>query len=235
MGLLDGIPSPEVPLRLRLNSPVNDPGLFSRSAYTTIPCLPECQAISKKSPFSLFCSLFSSPARGRKSRQRGPVWQRRAPTGRAGRRGRRGWQPAAGGSGGPVPVVTAKVQTKSIPVTIPAVGTAEALQTVQIRAQTTGQLSAVCTCGKGRQSGKRAGSRSSPSTYGRSRRRSHRPKPCWPATPRRRTTPNARRRPTRISSSAGSSRAISMKRSGRATTRCRRRSRPIAPRSTTRS
>src|SRR5260221_3811749 len=47
------------------------------------------------------------------------------------------------GGGGPVPVVTARVQTKSIPVTIPAVGTAEALQTVQIRAQTTGQLSAL--------------------------------------------------------------------------------------------
>jgi membrane fusion protein, multidrug efflux system len=47
------------------------------------------------------------------------------------------------GGGGPVPVVTAKVQTKSVPVTIPAVGTAEALQTVQIRAQTTGQLSTV--------------------------------------------------------------------------------------------
>ena len=47
------------------------------------------------------------------------------------------------GAGGPVPVVTAKVQTKSVPVTIPAVGTAEALQSVQIRAQTTGQLSAV--------------------------------------------------------------------------------------------
>jgi multidrug efflux system membrane fusion protein len=42
-----------------------------------------------------------------------------------------------------VPVVTAKVQTKSVPVTIPAVGTAEPLQTVQIRAQTTGQLSAL--------------------------------------------------------------------------------------------
>ena len=58
------------------------------------------------------------------------------PAGRTGGGGRRG-------AGGPVPVVTAKVQTKSIPVLIPAVGTAEALQTVQIRAQTTGQLSAV--------------------------------------------------------------------------------------------
>ena len=47
------------------------------------------------------------------------------------------------GAGGPVPVSTAKVQTKSVPVTIPAVGTAEALQTVQIRAQVTGQLSAM--------------------------------------------------------------------------------------------
>jgi multidrug efflux system membrane fusion protein len=56
--------------------------------------------------------------------------------GRAGGGGRRG-------GGGPVPVVTAKVQTKSVPVTIPAVGTAEALATVQIRAQVTGQLSAV--------------------------------------------------------------------------------------------
>ena len=39
--------------------------------------------------------------------------------------------------------MTAKVQIKSVPVTIPAVGTAEPLQTVQIRAQTTGQLSTV--------------------------------------------------------------------------------------------
>jgi multidrug efflux system membrane fusion protein len=47
------------------------------------------------------------------------------------------------GAGGPVPVVTTRVQSKSVPVTIPAVGTAEALSTVQIRAQVTGQLSAV--------------------------------------------------------------------------------------------
>src|SRR4051794_30934482 len=44
------------------------------------------------------------------------------------------------GGGGPVPVVTAKAQSKSVPVTIPAVGTAEALSTVQVRAQVTGQL-----------------------------------------------------------------------------------------------
>ena len=47
------------------------------------------------------------------------------------------------GGGGPVPVVTAKVQTKSVPVNIPAVGTAEAMSTVQIRGQVTGQLSQV--------------------------------------------------------------------------------------------
>lgn len=42
-----------------------------------------------------------------------------------------------------MPVVTAKVQTKSVPVNIPAVGTAEAMTTVQVRAQVTGQLSQV--------------------------------------------------------------------------------------------
>src|SRR4051812_15940421 len=47
------------------------------------------------------------------------------------------------GGGGPVPVLTAKVQEKSVPVTIPAVGTAEPLTTVQVRAQVTGQLSDV--------------------------------------------------------------------------------------------
>jgi multidrug efflux system membrane fusion protein len=55
-------------------------------------------------------------------------------------------QGAGGGGrrgGGPVPVVTARVQTKSVPVVIPAVGTAEAFTTVQIRAQVTGQLSQV--------------------------------------------------------------------------------------------
>ena len=56
------------------------------------------------------------------------------PAGRGG--GRRG-------AGGPIPVVTAKAESKSVPVTIPAVGTAEALSTVQVRAQITGQLSSV--------------------------------------------------------------------------------------------
>ena len=59
-----------------------------------------------------------------------------APAGGAGGRGGRG-------GGGPVPVVTGRVETKAIPVTIPAVGTAEALATVQVRSQVTGQLSAI--------------------------------------------------------------------------------------------
>jgi len=58
--------------------------------------------------------------------------------GRAGGRGGRG-----GGGGGPVPVVTAHAVAKAVPVTIPAVGTAEPLATVQIRAQVTGQLSKI--------------------------------------------------------------------------------------------
>ncbi len=49
----------------------------------------------------------------------------------------------AGRGGGSVPVLTGRVQKKAIPVTIPAVGTAEALATVQIRAQVTGQLSTI--------------------------------------------------------------------------------------------
>ncbi|HEX4568353.1 MAG TPA: efflux RND transporter periplasmic adaptor subunit [Vicinamibacterales bacterium] len=56
----------------------------------------------------------------------------------AGRGGGRG-----GGGGGPIPVTTAVVQKKSIPVTIPSVGSAEAQQIVQMRAQVTGELSAV--------------------------------------------------------------------------------------------
>jgi len=49
----------------------------------------------------------------------------------------------SGGGGGPIPVTTAIVQQKAIPVTIPSVGSAEAQQIVQVRAQVTGELSAV--------------------------------------------------------------------------------------------
>ena len=57
--------------------------------------------------------------------------------------GRGGGGRAGRGGGGPVPVVTAHSEVKAVPVTIPAVGTAEALVTVQVRAQVTGQLSQV--------------------------------------------------------------------------------------------
>jgi len=62
-------------------------------------------------------------------------------SGGAGARG--GGRSGRGGAGGTVPVVTAHVVSKPVPVTIPAVGTAEPLATVQIRAQVTGQLSAI--------------------------------------------------------------------------------------------
>lgn len=48
------------------------------------------------------------------------------------------------GSGAPaIPVVTASAAVKTVPVTLHAVGTAEAISTVQIRAQVTGQLQEV--------------------------------------------------------------------------------------------
>ena len=47
------------------------------------------------------------------------------------------------GAGGPVPVLLAPVQQKDVPLTLPAVGTVEAITSVQIRAQVTGQLSAI--------------------------------------------------------------------------------------------
>jgi membrane fusion protein, multidrug efflux system len=47
------------------------------------------------------------------------------------------------GEGAAVPVVTARAEARAVPITIPAVGAAEAVSSVQIRAQVTGQLSAV--------------------------------------------------------------------------------------------
>ena len=47
------------------------------------------------------------------------------------------------GDGAAVPVVTATVVEKSIPVTVSAVGTAEAIATVQVRSQVTGRISQV--------------------------------------------------------------------------------------------
>jgi len=62
--------------------------------------------------------------------------------------GQKATDPQAGGGrgrggGGPVPVVTTYVESKNVPVQIPAVGTAEAVSSVQIRAQVAGQLSAI--------------------------------------------------------------------------------------------
>jgi len=48
-----------------------------------------------------------------------------------------------GGDGAPVPVVTATAVQKSIPVTVMAVGTAEAISTSQVRSQVTGRLAQV--------------------------------------------------------------------------------------------
>src|SRR5579871_86584 len=47
------------------------------------------------------------------------------------------------GGGGAVPVTTALVQSKPMPVTIPSYGVGEAQQTVQVHSQVTGELSAV--------------------------------------------------------------------------------------------
>src|SRR3954451_23895621 len=66
-----------------------------------------------------------------------------AGTDAAGGGGRGGRGGGGRGGGGPVPVRTANVQVKPMPVTIPAVGTAEPVTTVQVRAQVTGQLSQI--------------------------------------------------------------------------------------------
>jgi membrane fusion protein, multidrug efflux system len=57
--------------------------------------------------------------------------------------GRGGGRAGGRGGGGPVPVVTTHAVAKAVPVTIPAVGTAEPVATVQVRAQVTGQLSQI--------------------------------------------------------------------------------------------
>src|SRR5438045_3574441 len=57
--------------------------------------------------------------------------------------GSAGGRGGARGGGGPVPVVTVRAVAKAVPVTIPAVGNAEPVATVQIRSQVTGQLSQI--------------------------------------------------------------------------------------------
>jgi membrane fusion protein, multidrug efflux system len=96
--------------------------------------------LPKFTVFCLICLSFASCSgqKGADAPAQGGAPAAQGGAGRSGGGGRRG-----GGVGGPVPVVTARAQTKSVPVVIPAVGTAEALSTVQVRAQVTGQLSGV--------------------------------------------------------------------------------------------
>jgi len=54
-----------------------------------------------------------------------------------------GGRGAGRGAAGPVPVVTARAAQKAVPVTVPAVGTVEAVSTVEIRSQITAQLAAI--------------------------------------------------------------------------------------------
>src|SRR5262249_7224332 len=60
-----------------------------------------------------------------------------------GGRGRGGFGRGRAGEGGPVPVVTATVAQKDVPVDIGAIGNIEAFTTISVRAQITGQLTEV--------------------------------------------------------------------------------------------
>ena len=109
-----------------------------------------CFLPSRTAGFALICLVlagFSSSAcskdPGSNSQQGSGEAAGTAGGARGGAGGAGGRGGGRGAGGGPVPVVTAHVVSKSVPVTIPAVGTAEPLATVQIRAQVTGQLSAI--------------------------------------------------------------------------------------------
>ncbi len=110
-----------------------------------MPIIPRsCSLPSRTAGLALVCLLlagFSSSC----SKEGAPDPQPSGEAGRGGGTGRgaggRGGRGAGGGA--PVPVVTTHAVSKAVPVTIPAVGTAEPLATVQIRAQVTGQLSAI--------------------------------------------------------------------------------------------
>ncbi len=101
---------------------------------------------SRTAGFALFCLVlagFSSSCSKSPGTnpQQAPAEASAAGGGGGARGSGRGGRGAGGG--GPVPVVTTHAVTKAVPVTIPAVGTAEPLATVQIRAQVTGQLSKI--------------------------------------------------------------------------------------------
>lgn len=76
---------------------------------------------------ALFCSIVAASCAGEA--------QQATPPAGGGRGGR--------GDGAAVPVVTATAVQKSVPVTVTAVGTAEAISTVQVRSQVTGRLAEV--------------------------------------------------------------------------------------------
>src|SRR5215470_12041569 len=63
------------------------------------------------------------------------------PGGGGGGRGGRGGR--GGGEGGPVPVVTAAVQQRDVPVEVAAIGNVEAYETVSVRSQVTGVVTEV--------------------------------------------------------------------------------------------
>lgn len=102
---------------------------------------------SRTAGFALFCLVlagFSSSSCSKSpgtNPQQAPAEASAAGGGGGARGSGRGGRGAGGG--GPVPVVTTHAVAKAVPVTIPAVGTAEPLATVQIRAQVTGQLSKI--------------------------------------------------------------------------------------------
>ena len=96
--------------------------------------------------FALICLVLAGFSSSACSKDSGSNTQQAAgeASGSAGAgRGSGGGRGGGRGAGGPVPVVTTHAVTKAMPVTIPGVGTAEPVATVQIRAQVTGQLSAI--------------------------------------------------------------------------------------------
>ena len=97
-----------------------------------------------------------------------------------------------GGGGGPagVPVTIASVVTKSMPVELRVIGTAEASSSVAIRAQVNGELTKYTSP---RETTSRRGRFCLPSTAGRTRRPCGRPRPTSSATSLRPRTPARRR------------------------------------------
>jgi len=108
-------------------------------------CFPPSRTVG----FALICLILAGFSSSACSKNPGSNPQQAAgdaPAGGAGRGGGGGAGRGGGGgrgAGGPVPVVTTHAITKAMPVTLPAVGTAEPVATVQIRAQVTGQLSGI--------------------------------------------------------------------------------------------